>query len=73
MVNKRKKPFRFNYEDIAKLTGHSPDSLKTLVSRNKFNPYKLESLLKFVMSHYIRRATLKQEGGQYTRRVALGY
>ncbi len=56
MLNKKKRKFfKFNYTDIAKLTGHTPASLKSLVSRGKFNPYNLESLLRFVIGHYIKR------------------
>jgi hypothetical protein len=57
---RRKKPFAFDYDDIARITGHTPASLRTLASKGLFNPRKLRSLAQFI-AHCILQSNAKQE------------
>lgn len=64
-MNIKKKKFRypmkFRYADIAKLTGLTEGTVAAMSHRGKFDRRSLESILKFVMSHYIMRVVIKQE------------
>lgn len=58
--NKRR-GFFFTYKDIAKITGYTTGSLKTLASRGTFNPKKLESLVKFVMLCLLKKEAQQEK------------
>jgi hypothetical protein len=45
------KKFYYTYEDISSVTGLSVKTLIQYVWRKSFDPYDLDSLMKFIMKH----------------------
>lgn len=50
---KHRNYFHFNYHDISQLTGYSVEYLRQLVYKEKFSPYDLKSLVKFISDNML--------------------